>query len=134
MEAKGHQKAIGGFIVWILTILGLAMYSLWMLLDEDVLHLWGVTYYPDKYWGIAVPATLVMCFLYYWVTYMCMYLQNTKPLTDLFCITDSDARSATKVGIGSLADIQGSVPPIEDIPVSVTSKMFYQPWQANKVS
>lgn len=129
MEQGGHQKAISGFILWLLTILGLLIFIVWSGLEEPTLHRFQFTYYPDKYWGVALPALFVMSFIFYVTTYFLMYMRNTKPLTDAFCITDNDTRATSKVTLGSLSEAQASVPPIADIPVPVTSKIFFQPWK-----
>jgi phosphatidylinositol glycan class P protein len=128
MSSKAHQKAINGFIFWMLSIAGLFMFIVWSSLEEQILHEYQFTYYPDKYWAVALPATFVMAFLYYLSTYFLMYMRNTNPLTSFYCITDSDARTTSKASIGSLADTNSSIPPISDIPVNVTSRLLYQPW------
>lgn len=128
-----HQKAINGFIFWVLTWFGLAMFVLWSALEEDWLHRAQFTYYPDRYWAVACPAIMTMTFLYGMSTYYLSHLRNTKPLTDAFCLTDGDARPQGKAGLGTLSEgsktANCSVPPIADIPVGVTSRLLYQPWK-----
>ena len=128
MESHGQQKAIGGFIGWTLVIAGMTAFVLWSCLDEATLHSFGVTYYPDKYWAVALPGFFTMAFLYYWSTYMLMYMRNTKPLCDMHCITDLQARGS-KAELGTLSNVQSSVPPIADIPVNVASRVLHQPWK-----
>lgn len=132
MSSKDHQKAINGFIFWVLTWFGLLMFVLWSTLDEEVLHRVQFTYYPDKYWAVACPAILTMSFLYYLVTYYLSQWSNTKPLSDAYCFTDGDARPQGRAGLGNLSEGAGkssSVPAIADIPVDITSRVLYQPWK-----
>lgn len=88
----------------------------------------GLSYYPDRYWAIAAPALFIVLFYYYWTTYTLMYFRNTKPLNDLFVLTDGDAKGST-TNLGSLSDVNSSVPPISDLPVHVTSRVMYEAWQ-----
>jgi phosphatidylinositol glycan class P protein len=135
METKDHQKAINGFIVWVLTWVGLFMFVVWSALDEDLLHEVQFTYYPDKYWAIALPAIFVMLFAYFLTTYFLMSIRNTKSLNDAYCVTDDDAKPQGKAGLGTLSSEASSsknncsVPSIADIPVDVTSRLLHQPWK-----
>jgi phosphatidylinositol glycan class P protein len=123
----GFRTATSGFIAWGLSWAALAMYVLWSSVSEETLHRMQFTYYPDRYWAVALPALFVMAFLYYWTTYMLMYLRNTKPLTDMHCLTDDNAKGA-KMTLGSLSEVSSSVAPISDIPVSVVSKVLHHAW------
>jgi phosphatidylinositol N-acetylglucosaminyltransferase subunit P len=130
---KEHQTAINGFIFWVLTWFGLGMFILWSTFDEQTLHYWQFTYYPDKYWALACPAIFCMLFYYGMTTYYLSHLKNTKPLSDALCITDGDARINAKTGLGALTEgsksTSSSVPAISDIPVGVTSRVLFQPWK-----
>ena len=47
-----------GFILWIFIRVGGVLYLMWALVPDSVWHSQGVTYYPDRYWSIAVPTYL----------------------------------------------------------------------------
>lgn len=131
-EVKGSREAIGGFIAFLLTWVGLLIYIFWSGVSESSLHAVQFTYYPDKYWAVAAPAFLIVAFYYYWTTYMLSYMRNTKPLDDMFCLTDTKAKGSGRTMLGALTDAQSSIPPITDIPVNVTSRIFHQAWEAKK--
>ncbi len=127
---KASQKAAYGFIVWIMTIIGMTIFIFWSSLPEWALHSIQFTYYPDRYWAVGAPAVLIATYYYFSSTYILMYLRNTKRLTDLHGVTDRDAKSGARhASLGPLAEVKSSVPPIADIPVSVTSRLFYLPWK-----
>lgn len=129
-DLKTHQKAINGFVFWVLTWVGFIMFIVWSTSPEDLLHRFQFTYYPDRYWAVALPAIVSMFFLYYVIMYYLSSLRNTKPLTSAFCITDQDARQQGKTSLGGLSDGNGSsIPPIADIPVNVVSRVLHQPWK-----
>lgn len=67
---------IYGFTAWIASMVAygicfvyevcecnVAVFLAWAYLPQQVLHGYGITYYPDKYWAIAVPSMLIMSVL-----------------------------------------------------------------------
>lgn len=46
------------------------LFILWAFTPEDILHRHGITYYPSKYWAIAVPTWLCVTIIaLYWMYY-----------------------------------------------------------------
>lgn len=79
-----------------------------------------------------MPSLVIMVMLFLWLTYILMYVRNTKPLNSIFVIadaTDSKPRSNKGTTLGGLSETRSSVPAFADIPVNVTSQIFYLPWQ-----
>lgn len=122
------QTAINGFIAMILTFLCFFLYLVWLLVPQDVLQRLHISYYPDKYWALAIPAVLTVLFLYYIFVSLCLVLITTNPLDDGRCVTDVDSRKDTEVNCGALTPHAGSVAPWADISVSVASTLLFQPW------
>ena len=54
-SARG-LTALYGFVAWIGTHICYAMFLLWAYVPEHVLQELGVTYYPNKYWAVALPS------------------------------------------------------------------------------
>ncbi|CAJ1038389.1 putative PIG-P [Leishmania shawi] len=127
-DSQRAQVAINGFIGSILIVVGSIVYVLWSVLPDEVLHRMHMTYYPDRYWAVAVPAILVMFLVHYFTTSWLLVLVTTHPLTDGRCITDEDSKPDTEIEVGALADSGSSLPPWVDIPVSVASHLLFEPW------
>ncbi|KAG5488901.1 hypothetical protein JIQ42_00519 [Leishmania sp. Namibia] len=127
-DSQRAQVAINGFIGSILIVFSSLIYVLWAVLPDDVLHQMHLTYYPDRYWAVAVPAILVMFLFHYFTTSWLLVLVTTPPLTDGRCITDVDSKPDKEIEVGALADSSSSVPPWVDIPVSVASHLLFEPW------
>eukprot|EP00758_Cryptobia_borreli_P007683 Tbor_TRINITY_DN5321_c0_g2::TRINITY_DN5321_c0_g2_i1::g.4141::m.4141 len=87
-KKKSHQKAINGFISYVLTIVSLVIFIFWMMVPAPILHMCHFSYYPDKYWGLALPAAFVMALVCYWTSYMILLLRNTQPLNSMLQIID----------------------------------------------
>lgn len=128
-ESKDAQVAINGFIASILIIISSVGYVLWAVLPDAALHRLHMTYYPDRYWAVAVPAILVMFFFYYFSSSVLLTLMTTHPLDDGRCITDVDGKPDKEVDVRALANTNSSVSPWVDIPVSVASRLLFEPWK-----
>ncbi|CBH16139.1 hypothetical protein, conserved [Trypanosoma brucei gambiense DAL972] len=124
---KGHQVAINGFITWILVTMSLVVYFLWAFIPTSFLDMVLASYYPDKYWAVAIPAILVMTMVYYLTVHFLLMLYRTDPLTDGFCVAQTNG-AVRHESIENLVDVEDGVPPITDIPVSVASRLLFQPW------
>lgn len=127
--SKGPQIAINGFIAFLFFIALTFVYFLWSTLPDHVLRSLHITYYPDKYWAVAVPAILVMLFFYYFTSSVFLVLLATHPLDDGRCVTDVDSTMDVQPYVGALSENSSSVPPWVDIPVAVSSKLLFQPWK-----
>lgn len=71
------------------------MYVLWSYLPSPFLHQLGITYYPNRWWSLAIPSFLVMTIIYIYValaTYNIEYL--TLPMTSIENIIDEAANIA----------------------------------------
>lgn len=126
-QNKGPYIAINGFIAWFLIMAMTAIYLLWGILPVNVLHRMRITYYPDKYWAVAIPALVVMFFFSYYVTHVGIVLLITHPLDDGHCVTDVDVKEDTKHTSAALSKDSVSVPAWVDIPVTVSSRLLFLP-------
>ena len=57
------------FLGWIVSYIAWIAYMLWAFIPEPTLQAWGVTHYPDKYWALAAPATLLVVVCTYSIVY-----------------------------------------------------------------
>lgn len=67
-----------GFVLYLASSLAFLMYVLWSYLPSPFLHALGITYYPDRWWALAIPAWIVMVLIYIYVALACY---NTEYLT-----------------------------------------------------
>lgn len=67
-----------GFVLYLASSLAFLMYILWSYLPSPFLHALGITYYPDRWWALAIPAWIVMVLIYIYVALACY---NTEYLT-----------------------------------------------------
>jgi phosphatidylinositol glycan class P protein len=55
-------------------------YLLWAYLPDEMLKEYGITYYPSRYWALALPAMLCMTVLVIMIMYVAINLLSTAPL------------------------------------------------------
>lgn len=92
-----------GFGVYLGSSLAFLLYVLWSYLPSPFLHQLGLSYYPDRWWSLAIPAFIVMLIVYIYVallSYNVEYL--TKPLDSVECIVDEAANIAVLDGKGRI--------------------------------
>ena len=98
------------------------VYLVWAYTPEDVLVRLGVTYYPDKYWALAVPCWICVLVLYGAWMYEGVNMMSVRNLDDPDLIAEENGF------IGSEADepdLQGSVPSMRDTPVEEVNRVLF---------
>ena len=71
-------RASCGFLLYAGSWIGFAAWLAWAYVPDRVLHAWGVTWYPSKYWALAIPVAIVVAFvlgLTFWVGYTIATIQ-----------------------------------------------------------
>ena len=109
---RPHATEVYGFVVWISASICLVLYLLWAYLPPSVLHALHITYYPDRYWAVALPAYVSVLPLFLCFTYVAFNLYRTTPLSDIGALEDGWTRyeitsSAAVPGAGA-ASVRGS--------------------------
>ncbi|OXV10042.1 hypothetical protein Egran_02192 [Elaphomyces granulatus] len=67
-----------GFVLYLASSLAFLIYLLWSYLPSPFLHQLGISYYPDRWWSLAIPSFLVMSIVY---IYVALASYNTSYLT-----------------------------------------------------
>jgi phosphatidylinositol glycan class P protein len=127
MTAKPRSTEVYGFVLWVTAFVSYLAFLLWAFLPEHVLQSVGVTYYPSKWWAVAIPMYICTTLVFVVIVYAAYNLYSTNPLDSLSTITDSYARAMPpleKRAIGA-ADVDFSIPEISDIPADAISKLLY---------
>ncbi|KAJ2712508.1 hypothetical protein H4R19_002716 [Coemansia spiralis] len=117
-----------GFVLYLVSLAAFAVYLLWAYLPDGALEALGITYYPDRYWAVALPAWWLVAVGSVYVFTMAMNLYNTPLLSSMDNITDSFANlpSGVAEADGFCYEEVGGIPPVGDIPISLVNRCLYQ--------
>lgn len=114
-----------GFVLYLVSGLTFAMYLGWAYLPKEVLDSMGITYYPSKYWSLALPIWLFVFVIYLYVAMFAINLYNTEPFDSFLTITDEHANQFQPMdSASSMTD--DFVPDLMDIPISMVNACLYQ--------
>lgn len=109
-------RAVYGFVLWLVSYIFLILYVVWAFIPDKWLHSIGLTYMPQKYWAIAIPAYLfTVLLLFGFVIYPSINLLITPPLEDLRLMGDQNVVVHNSQGIA----------PIRDIPIKEVCENLY---------
>ncbi|CAN0283162.1 unnamed protein product, partial [Discosporangium mesarthrocarpum] len=86
-EAGGEIVEIYGFAGWITSLVAYAFFLIWAYVPESTLHALGITYYPSKYWAIAIPSATFVLVTLVVVIYISLNFMITAPLNSFDTIT-----------------------------------------------
>ncbi|XP_071945030.1 phosphatidylinositol N-acetylglucosaminyltransferase subunit P-like [Antedon mediterranea] len=116
-----HERAIYGFVMYMSSTFALCLYLIWAYLPKSWLHYVGLTYWPQKYWALAVPVYCSVCVPFLYFFYTAYNFTITLPLDSINTMQDIHSRAASHVAEPSL-----SIPQISDIPISEVNKLLYR--------
>ncbi|ETI24477.1 hypothetical protein G647_03846 [Cladophialophora carrionii CBS 160.54] len=84
-----------GFVLYLASTLAFLIYILWSYLPSPFLHALGITYYPNRWWSLAIPAWIVMLLIFIYVALLSYNIEYlTLPLGSLECMVDEAANVA----------------------------------------
>jgi phosphatidylinositol glycan class P protein len=110
--APTPSRAVYGFVMWLLAHLALLLYLVWALVPDTYLELAGLEFLPQKYWAVALPLYLSVCFfLFVFVIYPCLGMLITPGPGDLRHVTDTHSHTVSRPQMFSGGP---GVPPLYD--------------------
>ncbi|PVZ96584.1 hypothetical protein BB558_007497 [Smittium angustum] len=115
-----------GYVVYLVSFGFFGLYCAWAYLPDKVLNSLGISYYPDRYWALAVPAWIFMLVIFVYYFYICYILYCVEPLGTKANFTDNYSQLDIKKSLGDFDVKQlGGIPEITDLPIEVVNYCLY---------
>ena len=116
------------FAAWISTIFVYFCYLGWAFLPGDTLHSLGITYYPDRYYAVSLPAYFLVFYVLTGISYIGYNMMNTLEPESFNTVHDIDLPHITGTPASSLhfskCSVKEGIPDIGDIPIVVLSTIY----------
>ena len=121
------SASIYSFVAWLASFLVYVCYIMWAFLPTDWLHSLGITYYPSRYYAVALPSYVLVTYLLSGMMYISYNMMNTLSPENLHSIQDDigvnrNTRLAPLTFIK--VDIKEGIPDIGDIDPIQYSKIL----------
>lgn len=114
------ERAVYGFVFYLASFVCFAVYVIWAYIPDPWLHCIGLTYWPQKYWAVAVPVYICMTIILAFVAYTGLILLKTAPITDVSTITDDKAVYSSEFDKNP-----DCLPPLQDLDISTVNRLLY---------
>ncbi|KAK4517799.1 uncharacterized protein ATC70_001144 [Mucor velutinosus] len=115
-----------GFVMYLASFVAFGIYLIWAYVPDEILHSLGITYYPSRYWALAIPIWLMTFVWFIFISFMTINLMNTAPFNCLDCITDEHA-NVMHLDNEVVSDRPSDwIPELYDIPIGLVNKFLYQ--------
>jgi ABC-type Na+ efflux pump permease subunit len=92
--AKFNATSVYAFVAWIASMVVFVVFILWAFSPRSFFHEIGITYYPSRYYAIALPAYIIVVLFIIIMSYIGINLMMTLEPDDMFTIKDSQTRSS----------------------------------------
>ncbi|CAM0871323.1 unnamed protein product [Alopecurus aequalis] len=126
--AGPKPSEVYGFVGSITTVIATAVYLVWAYTPEPWLHSLGITYYPTKYWAVAVPAFVMVAVALSLLAYVGSNFLATPPPTSFTTIFDEYSRERAADATAEQeedAEAERPIEPISDISIHHINNLMF---------
>mmetsp|Transcript_11391 Transcript_11391/g.9012 ORF Transcript_11391/g.9012 Transcript_11391/m.9012 type:complete len:134 (-) Transcript_11391:111-512(-) len=108
------------------SLVAFAGWLVWVTLPDDILVRWGITYYPDKWWALAMPTYIVTLYAFITVAYIALNMMSSCPLHSEDLLSDSSTPVTGQLfGWPASRSDEGALPDIQDVDLAVVNQYLF---------
>jgi phosphatidylinositol glycan class P protein len=113
------NTAVYAFVGWMASVLSYGIFLLWAIAPDSFLKEIGITYYPSRYYALALPSYILVLIIFIIVVYISINMMYTNELDSIYCIRDEYSKRAPTQA-QQLANTR-SIPDIGDVDIRYIS-------------
>lgn len=111
------------FVAWIASLAVYICFFLWAFSPSDVLKALGITYYPSRYYAIAIPCYVIVTYLFVNISYVAYNMLYTVDPADFRSFRDKGDHPKATTMCQQFSSGEG-MPDIGDINSLELSKLW----------
>ncbi|XP_057456549.1 phosphatidylinositol N-acetylglucosaminyltransferase subunit P-like [Lotus japonicus] len=113
-----------GFLGSITTVVASVIFLVWAYVPESWLHSIGITYYPSRYWALAVPTYVMVSIVLMLGFYIGLNFISTPSPASIYTVFDEFSRDPLSLDC-SLAGEEKPIDPISDIGIDRINDVMF---------
>ncbi len=113
------SNSVYSFVAWVASIFVYICFLAWAFLPQKILHSFGITYYPSRYYAVALPAYCIVLYIMSGIAYIGINMMNTLDPSDIATVRDKNPngtrqapltfmKCGIKEGIADFGDIDAT--------------------------
>ena len=116
--------AVYAFVAWISVSVAYIVFLIWIFTPENILHHYGITYYPDRYYAVALPCYFMVTCIFICFLYMGFNMMSTFDPDDKRTIEDSQTIKGPSEFFKLTKKNEYCVPDISDMDISAVTELM----------
>ena len=116
--------AVYAFVAWVSVIVAYIVFLIWTFTPEEVLHHYGITYYPDRYYALALPSYFMVTCIFVCFLYMGLNMMNTFDPDDRRTVEDSQSIKGPNDFVKLSKQNGYCVPDISDMDICAVTELM----------
>merc|ERR1712224_937886 len=83
------RTEVYSFASYLASLVAFVLWLVWVFVPDDHLKAWGFTYYPDKWWALALPSFVCVTLAFVVYAYCALNMMASCPLDSSNMIRDA---------------------------------------------